>query len=357
MAFQLPVFLKRLLHAMWFRAGALIAVLVTGCATPPPPPASAPEADAAQPVPAAEQAELRISELYLSPGDEIKVTVFQHEELDRSIRIPPSGRIFYPIVGEIDTTGMSMEGLRTHITDGLAGSGDNRFEVGDEANIRIFRHDDLTTRALVMSDGTLQVPLAGRVAVQGLTRAEATEAVQVALSAYLKSPQVILDVVSASSSVLIENPQVSVEAVKLSGQKIAVLGEVARPGVFVMDAAMSLADAISMAGGTTQDAEKRSVVLVHTRGGNREPKLLNLSRLLKEGDLSQNPALQTGDLVYVPRSFIASVDRFFEHLTTVVRPIVDIESGIWLGQNIDEGPSSFQRASDPANPTSVILSR
>jgi hypothetical protein len=54
--------------------------------------------------------------------------------------------------------------------------------------------------------------------------------------------------------------------------------------------------------------------------------------------MTQNPILQRGDIVFVPRTFIANVDRFFEHLKKIVSPLLDIETGYWIGQNIEVGP-------------------
>ena len=90
-----------------------VLLLAISCASAPARPDSAP--------PAAAQAEPRekprIQEFHLSPGDEIKVSVYKHDELSRTVKIPPDGRFFYPLVGEVDTTGMSLRQLRDHKSD------------------------------------------------------------------------------------------------------------------------------------------------------------------------------------------------------------------------------------------------
>ena len=69
-----------------------------------------------------------------------------------------------------------------------------------------------------------------------------------------------------------------------------------------------------------------------------EVMLVDLNALLTGSEGWSNPLLRRGDVVYVPRSLIASIDRFFTHYYLIVRPIVDTATGIWLGQNIDAGP-------------------
>ena len=79
----------------------------------------------------------------------------------------------------------------------------------------------------------------------------------------------------------------------------------------------------------------------------KKPELmnLNLDKALKEGDLTQNVALQRGDIIYVPRTTIADVNRFFSHLSTIISPLLQLESGYYIGQQIE---SSGGGASVPA---------
>jgi hypothetical protein len=66
---------------------------------------------------------------------------------------------------------------------------------------------------------------------------------------------------------------------------------------------------------------------------------VNLDSAIKTGDLEQNPPVQRGDVIYVPKTTIANVAAFFDHVYSIVRPFVAIEAGIWYGQNIDVGPA------------------
>ena len=77
-----------------------------------------------------------------------------------------------------------------------------------------------------------------------------------------------------------------------------------------------------MANGFTRDAELETVLLI--RGDINKPQLasLNINAILGQADMSQNINLQPGDVLYVPTTKIASVDRYFRHLYSVILPIV-----------------------------------
>lgn len=284
--------------------------------------------------------ELTIREFMLSPGDQINITVFQHDELDRKIRVPPNGQFFYPIIGEIDTTRKSLRDLRKIITKGLSSYKQTTLLPGDEITINVFRHDEFGRKLMVPPDGHIIFPFVGEIKIEGKNIREVSQIIREGLAEIIVDPQVMVDIVKLNIPGSFIDPQVSVEVVHFGGQKIFVLGEVTRPGVFLADGHMGVVEAISSAGGMTLDAEQTSVVLIRSGNGKSKPELivLDLEKALTQGDMTQDPTLQRGDIIYVPRTFISNVDRFFEHMAKITRPILDIITGIWIGQNIAEGP-------------------
>ena len=223
---------------------------ITGCATTKPTTASSREDTLPK------EEELKVSEYILGPGDKVEIAVYRHDELNKTLWIGPSGKIIYPLVGDIQAAGLSIFQLRDEIRDGL--------------------------------------------------------------------------------SKYIINPRVGISVTSVQSQKVVVLGEVSNPGFFSLSRPLNVLEAISTAGGFTLDAKQNSVLLI--RGGLDRPKLktLDLKKALKKGDLTFNVALQGGDIVYVPASFIAQVDRFFEHLTNILRPIVTLEHGIVLEPMVED---------------------
>lgn len=287
-----------------------------------------------------EISKIEIKEFSLSPGDELKISVYQHEELTRSFKVSPDGMIFYPIVGEIDTRGESLKMLRNIITEGLSRYREQVLLPGDEISITVFRNEDYNRKFIIPSDGHIFFPNIGAIKVEGEGPNKIGKIIAEGLSKYIVNPQVIVDIVKLNNPMRIVDPQVSVEVVAFGGQKIFVLGEVNRPGVFLADGNTEIIEAISLAGGNTIDGKLNNVLLIRTGVNKSKPELriVDLEKFLGEGDMSQNPVLQKGDIIYVPRTFIANVDRFFEHLAKIVSPLLDIETGYWTGQNISVGP-------------------
>jgi polysaccharide export outer membrane protein len=83
--------------------------------------------------------------------------------------------------------------------------------------------------------------------------------------------------------------------------RIAVLGGVGQPGYYDLPdgKAVTVVDALGMAKGSLKYAKMNEVALVRMVDGKQVVSTLNVSRFLKEGDLSQNPAVSTGDVIYV----------------------------------------------------------
>jgi protein involved in polysaccharide export with SLBB domain len=125
------------------------------------------------------------------------------------------------------------------------------------------------------------------------------------------------------------------------GNRIYVFGEVEKPGTFTFKGSkMRLVDAISEAGGPTVFAEAAGTRVV--RGDVTRPEIItaNLKRLIEDGDQSQNITLVNGDLVYVPRSGLGSVNVFAKR----IRPLLELL--IWPARIVND----WDRATDVIGP-------
>lgn len=190
---------------------------------------------------------------------------------------------------------------------------------GDELEIMVYRSSDLTRQIRIGPSGSMMYPLAGDIRAAGLSTFELRDKLREGLSEYIVDPQVTVRILSIQS------------------QKIIVLGEVQSPGFFLAETSMTVLEAVSRAAGFTDDAKRKSVLLI--RGGMDNPELtvLDLKKALEKGDMSQNVALKGGDILYVPKTTIANVSTFFAYLSTIISPVVSIESAYYLGQRIEAG--------------------
>jgi len=203
--------------------------------------------------------------------------------------------------------------------------------VGDTVEISVYRQDDLNRTAKIDNSGRIMFPLIGDVQAAGVGVSQLRDELRQRLSKYLIDPQVVVNISSVQS------------------QKIMVLGEVNNPGVFTLDTDMGVLESISKAGGTTRDAKIGNVLLIRKGQGKPVVTSLNLKKVLKEGDVSQNTNLQNGDIVYLPRVAIANVSRFFSHLSEILSPFVMFETGAVLWPAVKDVMQGKDLTSSPVS--------
>lgn len=152
---------------------------------------------------------------------------------------------------------------------------------GDVISVGVWGYEDLKNEELVIRpDGKLSFPLAGELNVQGMTAGELTTVLTTKLGNY------VID------------PNVTVNIAKFRTTRVYVLGEVTKPGMYELEKQHNLLDAIGMAGSYTKRAAKKEIFIIHKENVDK-PQKVNLLKLLKNGDVSQNVSLNEGDVVYL----------------------------------------------------------
>lgn len=178
---------------------------------------------------------------------------------------------------------------------------------GDQLDLRLFDAPELSGPLDVLNDGTVQLPLAGSVRVSGLTLQQATVWFRSLLGEQLLRPELQLRVLRPRPI------------------RVSLIGEVERPGLYsltsnetsVIEGAPGIrlsglptvVDAIQKAGGITQNANLRKVILQRRLPGDRptyKQASLDLLALVLDGDQVQNPYLFDGDTVQITRVSVPS---------------------------------------------------
>ncbi|MDH3629101.1 MAG: polysaccharide export protein [Acidobacteriota bacterium] len=167
----------------------------------------------------------------------------------------------------------------------LFNSGISDYRVGrqDLLEIEVFDVEELTQTVRVGEDGSISLPLLGRLAVAGLTKSELED-----LIAGLLADRYV------------RNPQVTVFVKEYESKKIAVSGAVKKPGTFEMLGQKTLLEMISMAGGLDVDPGKQIFIFRREHGGETRRIAIELEQLVYQADPSLNVPLAPNDIVYVP---------------------------------------------------------
>ena len=136
---------------------------------------------------------------------------------------------------------------------------------------------------------------------------------------------VLVDLLSAS----LKQPRVTVEVSKIAGNQVHVLGRVVKPGSYPADPFITVMQALTAAGGFTDDASRNSVLVFH-RLGAREVSVavIEVDRMLKRGSLQLDMPLSRFDIVYVPRNSIGNINVFVQQL---FGPVSNVLSGSLVG--------------------------
>ncbi len=123
---------------------------------------------------------------------------------------------------------------------------------------------------------------------------------------------------------------VFIPSLSMGNRKVFVLGEVHQPGVVNIIDKMGLVEAISRAGGFSPKGYlKGVVVLKRGEDGKAEMTIANFKEMFKEGDLQADVPLAPGDIVFVPRRALATL----QEVMSIIAPALGIIESIYIIDN------------------------
>ena len=111
------------------------------------------------------------------------------------------------------------------------------------------------------------------------------------------------DLIHARLSEYFKLPELNVYMKSYGPRKVYVLGNVNAPGIKEMNVdSMNVYAAVASAGGVDNKGRSKHIQLIRQIDGVLYYREINLAAFVKKHDMSQNIALQDGDIVYVPDS-------------------------------------------------------
>jgi polysaccharide export outer membrane protein len=154
---------------------------------------------------------------------------------------------------------------------------------GDTLTVSVWKEPDLQGPVLVRPDGMFSFPLAGQMDARNKTVAELQQELTTKLKKYISDPVVT----------------VSIQEIK--GNKVYVIGQVQKPGDFVVNPRVDVMQALSMAGGATPFAALGDIMILRrTDTGQQQALPFKYTDVVRGRNLQQNIILQAGDVVVVP---------------------------------------------------------
>ena len=158
-----------------------------------------------------------------------------------------------------------------------------RIGPGDLLELKVFQVDELSQVVRVSEDGSITLPLLGRVVVEGLTQ----EGVVQKLTGLLQAKY-------------IKNPQVTIFIKEYKNQQVAVIGAVENAGSYELVGRKNLLQIISMAGGFSETAGNEVFILREGPDGATSTVSIDLKDLLVNGNQALNIPIEPNDVINVP---------------------------------------------------------
>jgi polysaccharide export outer membrane protein len=156
---------------------------------------------------------------------------------------------------------------------------------GDELQIFVWRNPDLTSKVPVRPDGKISTPLVEDMVAVGKNPSQLARDMEKVLGEYIRSPQVNVIVVTPMSAF----------------SQVRVIGQVGKPQAIPYREGMTVLDAVLAVGGMSEFAAGNRAKIVRAENGKQREIKVKLSKLV-DGDMSQNVALQPGDVLVIPQS-------------------------------------------------------
>lgn len=148
----------------------------------------------------------------------------------------------------------------------------------DVLDVSVWRDGDLSRTVPVRPDGKISLPLVGEIEADGKTAPQLSQEIAAKLSPYIQDPRVVVIVR------------------EVNAPRFYVIGEVVRPGAYPLRSRTSLLQALSLAGGFNEFANRGGIVVV--RGANERLRIDydDLIDARSDADIG----IRAGDTIYVP---------------------------------------------------------
>lgn len=158
-------------------------------------------------------------------------------------------------------------------------AGEEKLVAGDALSLNMIPGEEYSREVTVQPDGSVQLALLGSVMVAGMTVSQVVRQLEKRYARF------------------VDNPQITIAVKGFSGRRVAIIGEIAKPGFYDYRDGMRMLELVAVAGGFTVDARTARIKILR---GNDRSMSVNFDKVL-DGDVSTDPALAPGDTINVPK--------------------------------------------------------
>jgi polysaccharide export outer membrane protein len=153
----------------------------------------------------------------------------------------------------------------------------------DVLSINVWKEPEISRSVPVRLDGAISLPLVGEVQAGGRTPLQLEKEIAKKLQNY------------------ISEPEVAVMVQEMKSKRFNVLGQVNKPGSYLLTNSMTVLDAIALAGGFKDFAKQKAIYVLRRNNDGTDQRLpFNYKDVVKGKNTEQNVKLEPRDSVVVP---------------------------------------------------------
>lgn len=168
-----------------------------------------------------------------------------------------------------------------------------RLHKSDVLEIKFTFSPEFDQSATVLPDGFLSLKTGGTIFAEGLTISE------------------LRDLVRDAYTPTLRDPEVSVMLKDFERPFFVAAGQVGHPGKYELRSPTTVAEAVAIAGGFTEQSKHSQVIVFRKiNDGVVEAHVLNVKSMLASRNLEEDLQLQPGDMLFVPQNRISKIRKF-----------------------------------------------
>jgi polysaccharide export outer membrane protein len=154
--------------------------------------------------------------------------------------------------------------------------------VEDALDIVYWQDKEMSATVTVRPDGNISLPLLNDIQAVGLT------------------PEQLRVAITEGATKFVADPTVSVVVKAINSRKVYIMGQVAKPGPYLLMDSTTVLQMLATAGGLNEYAKSEKITIVRKVNGKETPHTFNYKNVSQGKSLEQNIELKPGDTIVVP---------------------------------------------------------
>ena len=272
-----------------------------------------------------------IPDYKVGPGDELSLTFWQgSKSVEHKVIVQIDGTVSLPYQEALKVSGLTSTEIDQHITELLS-----KYERHPRVDVMVLKHQSKSVTLFGEVQSLLRQPTGpGSYFLQGketlvdfISRAGGptkdadltkVQIIRGGKTIILNLDRAIKQADITQNAILDEGDTIFIPSLAQSKRRVYVLGEVKKPGIVEFNGDLNFLDAVSQSGGFGDHPYYSDIRII--RADRDKPEILAISfdKLIEQGDLTQNLALQDKDIVIIPASPIANWNKVVQDIMPTI---------------------------------------